>query len=1171
MGRDVRLDSRWKPELTFFSSVGMRYLTDGRQLMKNTPDTLSASFHWLNWTQFQGALNDNIFKLLVTFFLIRTMGAEHASMLSGLGGIIFALPFILFIPAAGVLADRHSKSRITVAAKVGEITVMLMAAVIFWLAPPWMGFVALFLMSTQSALFGPTKYGIIPELVESHQLSRANGYLVALTYLSIILGTVAGPWLTDHLIGPELTDNKGADFALAALVCVGIAVTGTMTSLGIRRLPPVGTSGRRISWRFWNDVLFTYRQNRHDRFLVLAILASAYFSLIGAFIQMNLIPFAMEHLGLSELDGGFLFLFAAFGIGAGSLIAGRLSGRNIEFGMVPVGALIIAVSTSLLYVLPHSANTTRVLIFTAGLGAGLYIIPIEAFIQYRAPRDQMGAVLAANGFLSWIGVLLAGFLVFGLSFFSVWKPAYTFGLLGIITLGMTVACLVILPDFLVRFAAMIITRSVYRIRRIGLDHLPREGGGLLVANHVSYMDAFLILACQQRRIRFLMERGIYEGHPFQWLFRLMRVIPVSVDDGPKELVRSLQQAREQMDAGYLVCIFAEGALTRNGQMRAFKPGLERILKGTQHPVIPVYLGGIWGSRFSHFRTIIRGDKARLKWRYPVTAVFGAPMPSTSKAWQVQQAVRDLSSVHFDLRRGPSRSVARVFIQSARRRFRQAAVSDTTGSRLTYGKLLIGSLALAALFRKKMAGQSVVGVVLPPSVGGTVVNLALVLAGKVPVNLNFTASEAAFRSSIQQAGIATVITAKKVMAKLPEVPWPDGILLAEDFGRGISSLDKMIAAIKALFVPAGMLAPCLTANGDDVLTIMFSSGTTGEPKGVMLSHHNILANVEELEETFRPDADLHLCATLPIFHSFGFTAGIFFPLLGGMKVSYHTSPLEAGKVVELIHKEQCNVLFSTPSFLSSRKAEPRELASLKFVLVGAEKLNRQLAEAFHDKFGIPPLEGYGTTEMAPVVALNVPDTMGPSAQTGHKPGSIGLPLPGISAQIVHPETGEVLPPNQIGMLLVKGPNRMLGYLHRDDLTRNALRGDWYVTGDIARIDEDGFIFITDRLFRFSKIGGEMVPHIAVEEVIIGSLKLVELAVAVTSVPDERKGEKLVVLYTEAVGDPEAIKEVLNQSDLPNLWRPSESMFFRVDHLPMTATGKMDVSKLRVVAREMTGNG
>jgi len=632
-------------------------------------EPLSTSFKWLNWTQFQGALNDNIFKLLVTFFLIRNLGSDQASRLTGLSGMIFALPFILFVPAAGVLADRFSKSRITVMAKLAEIVVMISACLVFWYGNPWLGFAVLFLMSTQSAFFGPTKYGIIPELVESHQLSRANGFLVSLTYLSIILGTVAAPLLTDRIVGPSIDDNRGDMFALAALVCVLVAITGTLSSLKIRRTTAMGSTAT-ISWCFWNDVIRTLRNNRGDRFLVLAILASAYFSLIGAFIQLNLIPFSIEHLGLSETAGGLLFLYAAFGIGAGSLLAGRLSGRNIEFGMIPVGAMIIAFSSALLFFLPYSIATTRVLMFFAGMGAGLFIIPVEAFIQYRAPREQMGSIMAANGFLSWMGVMGAGLLIFGLSFIPSWKPAYTFALLGLLTLAMTLVCLKILPDFFVRFSAMVLTRSVYKIRRVGLHHLPREGGALLVANHVSYMDALLILSCQQRRVRFLMDRSIYDGHRLRRLFRLMGVIPISESDSPRELVAALQLARGELDRGFMVCIFAEGALTRNGQMRGFRGGMERILKGTDYPVIPIYLGGVWGSRFSHYRTQFRGEKAPLKWRYPVTLVIGAPMPAATKSWQAQLAVRELSSIHFDLRKGPTRNMAHEFIRAARKHHRE---------------------------------------------------------------------------------------------------------------------------------------------------------------------------------------------------------------------------------------------------------------------------------------------------------------------------------------------------------------------------------------------------------------------------------------------------------------------------------------------------------------------
>lgn len=1137
-------------------------------------EALNPSFRWLNWTQFQGALNDNIFKLLVTFFLIRNLGVDKASMLSGLGGIIFALPFILFIPAAGVLADRISKSRITVAAKIAEAGVMLVAVLVFWLGNPWMGFLVLFLMSTQSALFAPVKYGIIPELVKPHQLSRANGYLVSFTYLSIILGTVAGPWLTEAVIGPEVTDRRGDLFALAGLACVAVALGGILTSLRVERTPVTGVA-RKASWLFWENIVATLRAHRHDRFMMLAILASAYFSLISAFIQLNLIPFAIEHLGLSETAGGYLFLFAAFGIGAGSLLAGRCSGRNIEFGIIPAGALMIALSTMLMFILPYGVNTTRGLMFMAGVGAGLFIIPVEAFIQYRAPREQMGAIMAANGFLSWAGVLMAGVLVFALSFIPFWKPAHTFVLLGVVTLGMTVSCLKVLPDFFVRFVAMILTRSVYAIRRTGLEHLPREGGGLLVANHVAATDALLILSCQQRRIRFLMERSIYERHSLRAIFRLMGVIPVSERDNPKFLVAALRKAREEMDNGFLVCIFAEGTLTRTGQMRTFKAGFERILKGSDHPVIPVYLGGVWGSRFSRFRTFIQERRAPVRWRYPVEVIFGAPLPSTAKAWEVQSAVRTISSIAFDARRGPRRSVGAAYIRSARRHFRQPAIHDTTGRSLTHGKALIGALAIARLMRRLIPeGERHVGLVLPPSVGGALMNAGLVLAGKVPVNLNFTTSAATFDASLNQAEINTVITARKVVEKVTQLRWPEGLLFADDLKNQITGVDRMIALLQALLVPVRWLVPPMPEQGDDLLTIIFSSGTTGEPKGVMLTHHNILSNIEGLSEILRPDPSIHLCATLPIFHSFGFTAGIWFPLLGGFQASYHTSPLDTTQVIDLIRERRCNILFSTSTFLSSyaRKAEPADLASLKYVVLGAEKMKRHVADYFEEKFGIRPLEGYGTTELSPVVSLNLPDTPpedGLPGQTSRREGSIGLPLPGIAVTVVDLDTGDILPPGCEGMLMVHGPNVMKGYLKQSDLTHGVMRHGWYTTGDIARIDEDGFIFITDRLLRFSKIAGEMVPHMAAEEAIASKLKIVELSIAVTAVPDDRKGERLVLLYTEAAGDAALLKRLLDESNLPNLWCPPENCFLKIEKIPVTSTGKLDVRQIKQIACELLG--
>ncbi len=1135
--------------------------------MKQVRERLNPSFQWLNATQFLGAMNDNIFKLLVTFFLIRNLGQEHADRLTAIGGIIFALPFLLFIPYAGILADRHSKRSVTLASRMAEVVVMVAAFAVFRLEWYYAAFGVLFLMSAQSAFFGPSKYGIIPELVESHQLSRANSFLVSLTYLSIIAGTVGGPYLTDTIVGTTLEDSSGALFSMAVLVCVAVAAGGVWTASRIEKTPAAGSRAT-ASWLVYRDVLNTFRAIRHDRYLVLATIAAAYFSLVGAFMQMNLIPYAIEGMGLTDTQGGYLFIYAALGIGAGSLLAGRLSGRNIEFGIVPVGAMLLSLTMILLYVLPVSIPLTSVCMFLAGMGAGMYLIPIEAFIQFRAPDTSRGEVLAASAFLSWLGVLGAGILIFALSFIPGWKAAYTFLVLGLITFGCTVWTLKVLPDFFVRFVAVVITRTIYRIRHRGTENLPHEGGALLVSNHVSYMDAGQILACQHRRIRFMMDRKIYETHPLRRLFRLMNVIPISMSDSPKKIVASLNEARRVLDEGYMVCIFAEGGLTRNGLMRGFKAGFERVVKDTNYPIIPVYIGGTWGSVFSHYYDT-RPAMRQVRLRYPVSIRFGKPMPAASKAWQVRRAVMELSAESFDDRRSPRRTIGRAWVRTARRHWGCLAMTDTTGKSVTYGKALTGSLILADVIKGQTdRDERNIGILLPPTVAGALVNLACALAGRTSVNLNMTASKEAFASAVHQAGLETVVTSKKLLNAFPDLPLPGRVLLLEEVMAGVTTGRKLAALLRARTAPARCLAPRIRGEHGDIAAILFSSGTTAAPKGVMLSHHNILSNVESTAMVFKPAPGVRLCATLPLFHAFGLTAGVYLPLLTGISTHFHSNPLEGAAIGEVVRKHQCSILFSTPSFLLQylRKMKPEDVTSLHHVVAGAEKLRPRIADAFEERFGIRPREGYGLTEMSPVVSLSLRDVKGEILDhPGTKEGSVGQPVPGVALRIVDPESGEELPPGEQGLLEVAGPNRMVGYLGRADLTEKVFRDKWYQTGDVAYIDDDGFLFITDRLLRFSKIGGEMVPHMAIEDAVHKALNAHHHLVAVTAVPCESKGEKLVLFYVRNELDEDRIREALKSSGLPNLWKPSPACWFPIDAIPLTPSGKLHLSELKEQAR------
>lgn len=1127
--------------------------------MKDTDSgRLSGAFIRLNVAQFCGALNDNIFKLLAVLYLIHSYGAESASRSSAIAAAIFVVPYLLFSAAAGVLADRYSKRDILIVCKVLELVAMIGAVLSFLFHYESGLYLVLFLIGTHSALFSPSKYGIVPELVGRDQLSRANGILVMATFMAVILGSA---------VSPLLVDVTGANFPLAQSICVLVAVIGLVATIMVKRTPPAG-SVKKVSPFFMRDIWRTMWSIRHDRYLVQAVLASAYFTMLGAYMQLNMIPYGIQHLGLTEEKSGYLFFVVALGIAIGALLSGKLSGRNIEFGIVPLGAMILTVSAVLLKFLIPSLWVIVPTVFAAGIGAGLFIVPVDSFVQSQAPQQQRGEILAASSFLSWVGVLLASGLVM-LTVKLQWSAATGFLLMGGLTLALAVFTFAVLPDFLLRFVLLILTRLAYRIRVIGNERLPTDGAAILVCNHVSYLDALLLVATQQRRLRFLMPSFIYRGWwRLQPMFDLMGCIPVDPAGPPKQLLQSLTAARAALDEGYMVCVFAEDAMTRTGNVREFHRGFEYIVKGSNYPIFPIYIGGAWGAITSYYHgRFVRRWPCLL--RYPVTVLVGEALPSTAAPSDVRLAVMDLSCEYYQDRKRTRRPLGELLIRSARENWSRFAVGDSTGKRLTYGKFLIASLALAEKIRDVTAGQDKVGILLPSSAGGALANMAVTLLGKVSVNLNFTASEESFLSAIKQCNLATIITSKAFVEKFPALPLPEGSLYIEDVLASLTGPDKGMAFMKARFMPARLLAGLKDFQPDRVATIIFSSGSTGEPKGVMLSHHNIISNIESLRAVFSSSPADNVCAALPFFHSLGYTGALWFPLLSGFSAVYHPNPLDGGMIAQLVRENKSTLMFATPTFLLIylRKAQKEDFASLKYVVVGAEKLKERLAMAFEERFGIRPLEGYGATELSPVATLSLPNVdAGGVKQTGWKEGSVGLPLPGVAMKIVDPDTGKLLAAGEAGLLLIKGPNVMVGYLNKPELTAEVLQDGWYRTGDVARIDKDGFVVITDRLSRFSKIAGEMVPHLGIEEALHKKLGGSGQVLAITSVPDEKKGEKLVLLYTDEAGDLARVQSIINECDLPNLWKPGRDACFRIESLPVLGTGKIDLRTMKDMAKK-----
>ena len=516
---------------------------------------------------------------------------------------------------------------------------------------------------------------------------------------------------------------------------------------------------------------------------------------------------------------------------------------------------------------------------------------------------------------------------------------------------------------------------------------------------------------------------------------------------------------------------------------------------------------------------------------------------------------------------------RQFLRRCRRQMWRPKVADSTGAELTGAGLLMRALMVRRLLRRHVLAvdEQQVGLLLPPSVGAVVVNAALGLDRRVAVNLNYTASSEVMNDCIAQCGIRHVLSSRRVMERL-DLKLDAEIVYLDDFLGKITLGDKLAVAAATWLAPIAWLERRLgltEVGDDDLLTIIFTSGSTGRPKGVMLTHRNVGSNVGAVDQLIRLAENDVLLGILPIFHSFGYTVTMWTVLTLPPKGIYHFSPLEAREVGKLCRKHGATIMVTTPTFVRSylRRCEPEDFAKLDVVFTGAEKLTPELADAFEQRFGVRPVEGYGATELSPVVSGNIPPSRATSKEhEGVKEGTVGRPLPGVSAKVVDLDTGEDLGPNRSGMLLVTGPNVMKGYYGRPDLTAEVIRDGWYVTGDVATIDDDGFIQITGRISRFSKLAGEMVPHIRIEEAIGRVLQLDEddVKIAVTSAPDAKKGERIVVLHTKLERTPEQICQDLAAEGLPPLWIPSPDSFYPVETIPVLGTGKLDLRRVKDMA-------
>ncbi|CAN5209034.1 hypothetical protein BH10PLA2_BH10PLA2_32960 [soil metagenome] len=757
-----------------------------------------------------------------------------------------------------------------------------------------------------------------------------------------------------------------------------------------------------------------------------------------------------------------------------------------------------------------------------------------------------------------------------------WPTWSIVSIVGLTLLALFIGLAVTIPDKLARWLCWLPAHLFYRIQVVGSENIPRTGGVLFVCNHVSYIDALLVFMAQRRLIRFIIWAPFTRAPVLRQLLKLSRVIPIDGTAGPRGVLQSLKAASEALNNGEAVCIFAEGGITRTGFLLPFHRGMEQILKKSQVPVIPVCLDHVWGSIFS-----FQGGKFFTKWPqllpYPVTIAFGKPLPPTTQAVDVRQAIQRLSAECALQRSEGRRPVHAQFVRISSKHPRRLCFVDSQSKRkISYGEAQVGARLLAKKLRVILGEEEMIGVWLPPSVGGAFANIALALLGKVSVNLNYTSSTEVVRSSLRQCKVRHILTARAFLSRVPIDPG-EGVTLVyvEDVFKTIRPAEKYVAMLSVWTLPAWVMERYVLGlhrhKTDDLVTVIFSSGSTGDPKGVMLTHRNLGSNAESMVQAIDPGPRDCLFGILPLFHSFGYTVTLWVPLQVGASALYYPDPRQAKEIGELCKQHKATIFLSTPTLLRFclKRCEKDDFASLRLLMLGAEKLPPSLATEFKEKFGVLPLEGYGCTELSPAAVINVPDWEHNGVkQVGNKLGTIGQPMPGIAAKIVCPETGAELPPGKEGMLLIYGGNVMKGYLNKPEATALVIRNGWYVTGDIARYDADGFITITDRLSRFSKIAGEMVPHQKIEDELHVLVGTSDRMFTVTALPDERRGERLVVLHTKLAEDlsVDSLWRRLNGCGLPNLWVPAQRDFYEIPEMPILGTGKVDLKRVKQLAVE-----
>ena len=1121
-------------------------------------------------------------KITIQNVLLKSFDGDTLVILTALINAMILLPFIFLFSPAAFINDKFSRTKVIRLSALAAVGISTLICLCYAIGEFYMAFALTLLLAAQSAVYSPAKYSIIKSIVGTEQLGMANGIIQALTIIAILFSSFAFSFFFEsHYIA-----SNDPNMVLQSVWEIGIALIAFSAleayfAFKIPFFPQTAEfSEQKFSVKQYANLHYlkenirTLRQNKNIWLSVIGL------SLFWGVSQVIVAAFPAHYKAIFHADNAIVIqaILAVSGLGLilGSYVAGKMSHLHIELGIVPVGAVGIFISLFCL-TLTDSNLFLTICSFAFGFFGGLFIVPLNATIQYFAPEAISGKIMAGNNFMQ--NVLMVAFLLLSILFIKL--SLSTTNLLifaSLVCLVGSFYAMLQLPHLFTRLLLLPILKTGYRFHVNGLKNLPQSGGVLLLGNHISWIDWLVLQAASPRAIKFVMYRPIYNKWYLTWFLRIFKVIPI----GGGASKESIQTIRSYLENGEVVALFPEGHISYNGQINEFQKGFEHVLEGLENiTTVPFYLRGLWGSSFSradsHYKIL-----SKKRGKREVLVAFGKPINGFIDAVAMKQKVVELSFSaweHFINEQAP---LTHHWLESAKSDLFKECVADAQGTELNNVKFIAAVLSFAKVLKTKLRGQRHVGVLLPSSAAGAIVNMALFVLGKVPVNLNYTLSAESMQKALAKAQIDTVLSSAKFLDKLTAKGFDfnailaNKLLFAEDIAKGLNKTAKTHAFLTALFAPQWWIKLRYFADVklDDTATILFSSGSEGDPKGIELSHKNLLTNIKQVSELLNFRRDDVILNSLPIFHSFGLTVTTLLPLCEGVKMVSVADPTDGAAIGKMSAKHGVSILFGTSTFFRlytrNKKLHPLMFQNVRIVIAGAEKLKTDVKDAFRLKFGLEIHEGYGTTETAPVAAVNVPNILEKDSLkelTFTKEGTVGLPLPGTIIKIVDPDTLNELKTGEDGLILIGGGQVMKGYLDDPEKTAEVIAEldgvRYYKTGDKGHIDEHGFVTIVDRYSRFAKIGGEMISLGAVEANLSQAIGEDAVFVA-TAVNDDKKGESVVLLVKSELTLSD-IQQRIKALNIPPIMLPSE--IFLVDEIPLLGSGKIDFKRAKLLATEL----